>query len=164
MLEELNRKLEAIQKISNLKFEFGIFAEDAGKKVTYRTYDLEGVEVGKAEATLYEVMYLTDKGTIALPAYKLLDTIFLFIKKYIDKYFEEAIDRVMKEKNVDRAIKETFDKFETYINLYLIKEAIDHVISKYTSITRVLNDGEAEMKVIYDLNALKRCIKCKIFA
>ena len=163
LLHKLEMQTEAFDKLKNVKMEFGLFEEDSSKKVSYRTFDLEGNNIGKDTATLYEIMYLTDKGTISLPSYKILDKLGLLIMNRMDDFINKVLDRILKEEKINKVIEEELKAFESYCNLFVVGQAVDLTIQDYNRIDSSINGENTELKTIYDLNDLKKCIKCKFF-
>ena len=157
-------KLEVLKVLENTKLQFGIFDEDGSQEVKYITYDLDGNEIGEESTTLRDIMYLTEKGTIVLPAYRILERIMGMIQETIEPYIDNIIHKVMAEDGTAQDIKIEMEKYADYVNMHIISSVIDSIIAEQNNITNILEDTEkTSVKAVYSLKTLKKFIKCKFF-
>ena len=157
-------KLEVLKVLENTKLQFGIFDEDGSQEVKYITYDLDGNEIGEESTTLRDIMYLTEKGTIVLQAYRILERIMGMIQETIEPYIDNIIHKVMAEDGTAQDIKIEMEKYADYVNMHIISSVIDSIIAEQNNITNILEDTEkTSVKAVYSLKTLKKFIKCKFF-
>lgn len=157
-------KFKILKVLDKVRIEFGIFEEDGSKEVKYITYDLDGNEIGEQTETLRNIMYLTEKGTITLPAYRILDRIMGMINETIEPYIKEIVDHVMKDNGSIDFINKELQRYTDYVNMHIISTAIDDIIAQQNNITNILQDDEnTSVKAVYSLKSLKKFIKCKFF-
>lgn len=158
-------RIKVLKVLENTRLQFGIFDEDGSQEVKYITYDLDGNEIGEESTTLRDIMYLTEKGTIVLPAYRILERIMGMIQETIEPYIDNIIHKVMAEDGTAQDIKIEMEKYADYVNMHIISSVIDSIIAEQNNITNILEDTEkTSVKAVYSLKTLKKFIKCKFFS
>ena len=164
MMSYFENKMKLLKEIDKVYFRFGIFEEDGTREVNYIIYDLDGNKVGNERTTLRDVMYYTEKGTISIPPYRVLERISGLMKETISPYIKEIIDKLMEDGGSIEDIRKGFEKYTDYVNMHIIPSVIDEIITEQNRMTNLLNDSKnASVKAVYDLKSLKSFIKCKFF-
>ena len=67
----IENKLKIFEFVSRARIEFGVLDKDKSIMQTIQVYNLDGT-VSEQEMPLSDIMYLTENGTINLPAKKIL--------------------------------------------------------------------------------------------
>lgn len=164
-MEELFKELERIEKVTNylnaVKFEFGIFDEDDNLEETISVYNLDGT-VSTAKMKLSEIMYLTEKGTITIPAKPILRRVFQKINYELPEFLTDIFNKIREEKWGTTQLRDRLQWFNTRINEFFIPTAITEIIASDNVISGLLGEEE-EQKYTYDLRKLKKFIKSKVF-
>ena len=159
--KELKRISELINYVGRAQFEFGIFNEDGTKIETIKVLNLDG-SISEQQMTLSEIMYLTEKGTITIPAKPILGKIFeQFFREY-PKLLDEIIEGIEKNNWSKKEIREKLQWFNTRINYVFIPNAVQMIISSDNVISGILNEEE-DQNYTFDLKKLKKFIKINIF-
>ena len=158
-LSEFKNKNDLIKSISNYKFEFGVLTKDEFKSVKVSILNPDE-SVTEAFMTVGQIMYLTEHGTIMLPARPILSRILPQIEKRIETILEDIIDGVFSfnwnKSDIDLRLK----LFENETNLFL-QNKIREMIASNSYLSNLV-DEKSDNTYLLDLNQLKNYIHFKI--
>ncbi len=158
-IDDLEKRLNIIEELSQYSIEFGIFTEDGIKTVTVNVLNTDDT-ISKISMEVGDVMYLTEHGTLTIPARPILDNCIYYISNNLYETLNKIIDEVL-EFNLtrDQIIKKLEDfciKMQIWIQAKMVE-----IVNSNATLSNLLNISD-ENKYLYDLRDLKNYIKCKI--
>lgn len=157
--KELETRFAIIEKLNQYSIEFGILTEDKFKKVQVNVLNTDDTET-KIDMDLGDVMYLTEHGTLTIPARPILELTLKWVNNELDKIIDKIIDGVIKFNWTNIEVERVIFDFGKQIELYAQSQA-EQIITSNSVLSSLLNMKD-ENKYLFDLRKLKYYIKCKI--
>lgn len=159
MIDQLKQCEETLKSLNRYCFEFGVFTEDEEKTVTVNIINPDET-VTEALLTIKEVMYLTENGTIMLPAKPILERTLPFIDQKLDSTISGIIDDVFNFNINESVIESRLNVVSDEINAFIQQKVIE-VAKGLTAISQMIG-SEQEIQYIFDIYKLKNYIHFKI--
>jgi len=107
-----------------------------------------------------DIMYLTEHGTLTIPARPILDNCMYYISTNLDNELDKIIDGVLTYNWTKDDIMKRLNEFAIKTEIY-VKSKMEQIVTTSANLANLLN-VEDENKYLYDLRQLKNYIKCKI--
>lgn len=159
LINDFEKKLKIINSLSQYSIEFGIFTEDGIKSVTVNVLNTDDT-ITKTTMDIGDIMYLTEHGTLTIPARPILDNCMYYIstnlENTLDKIVESIIEFDLSKVEIIKKLEDFCNKMQIYIQAKMVE-----IVNNNATISNLLNI-EDENKYLYDLKDLKNYIKCKI--
>lgn len=154
-------ELKLLSELEKYSISFGIFGSNENIEETVTIYNLDGT-ASNIRMKIKDIMYLTENGTINVPARPILNTIYKIISIPLDIVLQNIIDDIFDNKitNSDE-IQVRLKSFVNTVNSNYIRQGINRVINENKYLSTILNQ-EDENKYIFNLNKLEKYIKCKL--
>ena len=152
---------DTLKYLDKVRFEFGIFDEDANRVETIKVLNLDGT-TSSQEMKLSDIMYLTERGTITIPSKPILRNTMRQIQYEFPSLTNKIVHNVIHENWTKKEIREELQLFNNRINYVLIPNAIQMIISSDNVISGILN-AEEDQNYTFDLKKLQKFIKSEIF-
>jgi len=157
----IENKLKIFEFVSRARIEFGVLDKDKSIMQTIQVYNLDGT-VSEQEMPLSDIMYLTENGTINLPAKKILRRINEKINYEIGDVLENIFANVVNNDWDEADVRNELILYNIRINNFLIPNAITEIIASDNVISGLLGQEESQ-KYTFDLKKLKKFLKSEIF-
>lgn len=158
-LTDFEKQLNTIDFLSRISIEFGIFTEDAIKSVTVNILNTDET-TSQIQMEVGDIMYLTEHGTLTIPARPILDNCMYYISTNLDNELDKIIDGVLTYNWTKDDIMKRLNEFAIKTEIY-VKSKMEQIVTTSANLANLLN-VEDENKYLYDLRQLKNYIKCKI--
>lgn len=156
---DLQNKVKLFQTLENYSLEFGIFAEDANKKVIVNIINPDQT-ISKIDMELSNVMYFTELGTLTIPAKPILETTMIWVSTQLDELIDKIYDGIFFYNWNESYIETELNAFVLKVNNF-IKSQLLSTIESNNYLTKIINETTSQ-PVIYDLNKLLNFIKVKL--
>lgn len=160
LLSEIKKETKTFESLSKYHIEFGVLVEDEFKTVEVSVLNTDDT-VTKIPMTVGDVMYLTEYGTLTIPARPILDLALNWVNNELDKIIDDVFVGVYQNNWTEADIDTRMQRFSTEIQIY-IQNQMQKTIQSNSNLASLINVKD-ENKYLYDLNKLKYYIKCKIF-
>ena len=160
VFNELKEQLSIINILNDYYIEFGILTEDQYKIVEVNILNTDE-SITKMPMFVGDVMYLTEYGTLTIPARPILELSLKWVNDELDTIIDEIFTGVLKYNWSSVDIDTRMQRFATEVQIY-IQSQMERIIQSNSTLASLLN-VEDENKYLYDLNKLKYYIKCRVF-
>ena len=158
-LSNLEKQLNVLDLLSRVSIEFGIFTEDATKSVTVNILNTDD-SITETIMDVGDVMYLTEYGTLTIPARPILDNCIYYVSTNFEDELNKIIEGVLNYNWTKDDIIKRLDDFAIKTEIF-VKGKMEEIVASNATLSNLLN-VEDENKYLYDLKKLKNYIKCKI--
>lgn len=159
-LTDLIDKIKIFEVVNNYYFEFGILQEDEYITMDAKVVDIVDDTEVIVKMPLKEIMYLTENGTLTVPARPILEKTIYWIKErlssILDDIFKNVIENDWDEIKIENRLREFSIEVENYTRNQFILS-----VQSNSTLSSILNI-EDETKYLYDLVKLKDYIKCRL--
>lgn len=157
-IEELKEKMQTFELLCSYPITYGIMPEDENKSITVSFVTTDG-ETDEHNISIGSAMYLTEAGTLTIPAKHLLEGAYPQIKEKYVAFLTNCFERIMDGSLIQTEIEQELTKFCLSLEFWLrtfFEQSIDS--SKYVS--KLLQTDEDGTRYLLDFNILKNYIKC----
>ena len=151
--------LNALNILSKYSFEFGILAEDGMRSIVVSVLNTDDTTTS-ITSNLADVMYLTEYGTLTIPAKLILEKILDYYNNRIVLYLNNLVDDIFKDDLNENDIFERLNVIRLNIENYARQYFINTV--RNSSTLSILVNIKDENKYLYNLYDLSKNIKCKL--
>ena len=158
--DEITKQLSIMNILNSYCIEFGVLTEDEYKTVEVNILNTDE-SITKLPMFVGDVMYLTEHGTLTIPARPILELSLKWVENELDKIIDEIFTNVLNYNWTLVDINTRMQRFATEIQIYIQSQA-ERIIQSNSTLSSLLNIKD-ENKYLYDLNKLKYYIKCRIF-
>lgn len=160
IISEFKKDINTFETLKKYHIEFGVLVEDEFKTVEVNVINTDDT-ITKVPMFVGDVMYLTEYGTLTIPARPILDQALTWINNELDKIIEDVFVGIFRYNWKEEDIDARMQRFSTEIQTY-IQSQMELMIGSNSNLASLIN-VEDENRYLYDLNKLKYYIKCKIF-
>lgn len=157
--EEINNKLKLVDLLKNYTIYIGVFN---GKEFTELEVNVLNTDdtVTKIPMNITDIIYLTEHGTMTIPARPILERVVLQIQNNLSNVLEKIIDGIFEKDWTENDVRHSFREFELFINSQIVA-IFNEEINKYSYLSNILNIKD-ENKYLINLHTLKQYITCEI--
>lgn len=149
--------IELIKTSSKVRIEIGVFEPDASKYEKVKILNADDT-VTEMEMKVSDIMYFMEYGTLTLPALHILKKIKTKVQPELKALLNSFLMLGYSDDKKVELLKFFIDKIE---HVY-IPNTVDEVNVSNNNINRMLKSEDTN-KFLFDLNKLKKYIKCEIF-
>lgn len=160
ILDDLTKQLSIIDELNNYYIEFGILTEDEFKMVEVNVLNTDDT-ITKILMSIHDVMYLTEYGTLTIPARSVLQLALAWVTSELDGLIDKICDNVFNYNWTIYDIDSEMEKFAIKVKFHIQYE-METMIRSAANLASLINQKD-ENKYLFDLNKLKNYIKCRIF-
>lgn len=160
ILDDLTKQLSIIDELNNYYIEFGILTEDEFKMVEVNVLNTDDT-ITKIPMSIHDVMYLTEYGTLTIPARPVLQSALVWVNSELDSLIDKICDNVFNYNWTIYDIDSEMEKFAIKVKFHIQYE-MESMIRSAANLASLINQKD-ENKYLFDLNKLKNYIKCRIF-
>ena len=160
IISEFKKDINTFETLKKYHIEFGVLVEDEFKTVEVNVINTDDT-ITKVPMFVGDVMYLTEYGTLTIPARPILDRALTWVNNELDKIIEDVFVGIFRYDWKEEDIDARMQRFSTEIQTY-IQSQMELMIGSNSNLASLIK-VEDENRYLYDLNKLKYYIKCKIF-
>ena len=157
-LKEVQDKMQTFERLCSYSIVYGIMPEDETKSVTVSFITTDG-ETDMQSISVGDAMYLTETGTLTIPAKHILEGAYPQVKEKYLAFIVNCFERIMDGTLIPNEIEMELQKFCLTIEFWLKTFFVQSIDSaKY--VTNLLRTDDDGTKYLLDFNTLKNYIKC----
>ena len=165
-MERIYSKLKAIEdmasKMNGISVECGVFPEDGSKEETVTILNLDDTTT-EIKMNVADIMFFTQYGTISLPPRPIFENLRREIELPLRLTVKKCLSNMMESQNFNSAyVISELEVLQNRINNEIIPKVIQNILAQNSTIANIL-EVKDETPYLFDLNKLKKYIKCKIF-
>lgn len=160
LLETLTTQIVQLKALEKYVIEFGI-TTDVGTQILEVNILNTDDTISKMDMFVGDILWLTEYGTMTIPARPVLEKIKLWILRKIPYILDDIVDGIMYENWSNMDIQHKFIEFEFQINSE-IKNIFDAVLKSNNTLADLL-DVDDENRYLVSFDILKNYISCRIY-
>lgn len=160
LLETLTTQIAQLKALEKYVIEFGI-PTDVGTQILEVNIFNTDDTISKMDMFVGDILWLTEYGTMTIPARPVLEKIKLWILRKIPYILDDIVDGIMYENWSNMDIQHKFIEFEFQINSE-IKNIFDAVLKSNNTLADLL-DVDDENRYLVSFDILKNYISCRIY-
>lgn len=160
LLETLTTQIAQLKALEKYVIEFGITADVGTQILEVNIFNTDDT-ISKMDMFVGDILWLTEYGTMTIPARPVLEKIKLWILRKIPYILDDIVDGIMYENWSNMDIQHKFIEFEFQINSE-IKNIFDAVLKSNNTLADLL-DVDDENRYLVSFDILKNYISCRIY-
>lgn len=160
LLETLTTQIAQLKALEKYVIEFGIMTDVGTQILEVNIFNTDDT-ISKMDMFVGDILWLTEYGTMTIPARPVLEKIKLWILRKIPYILDDIVDGIMYENWSNMDIQHKFIEFEFQINSE-IKNIFDGVLKSNNTLADLL-DVDDENRYLVSFDILKNYISCRIY-
>lgn len=160
LLETLTTQIAQLKALEKYVIEFGIMTDVGTQILEVNIFNTDDT-ISKMDMFVGDILWLTEYGTMTIPARPVLEKIKLWILRKIPYILDDIVDGIMYENWSNMDIQHKFIEFEFQINSE-IKNIFDAVLKSNNTLADLL-DVDDENRYLVSFDILKNYISCRIY-
>lgn len=160
LLETLTTQIAQLKALEKYVIEFGITTDVSTQILEVNIFNTDDT-ISKMDMFVGDILWLTEYGTMTIPARPVLEKIKLWILRKIPYILDDIVDGIMYENWSNMDIQHKFIEFEFQINSE-IKNIFDAVLKSNNTLADLL-DVDDENRYLVSFDILKNYISCRIY-
>lgn len=159
LLEEFTKQIAIFETVSKYTIEYGIMPEDGSKMLSVSVLNTDDT-LTTTKLSVEDVMYLTEYGTMTIPARFILKKAYQMIDFNLDVFLERVLSGVFQYNWSASMVEIEFNNLAQVLENSL-RSSLDIIVGSNATLSKLLKI-EDENKYLYDLKQLKQYIKVKV--
>lgn len=160
ILSDIFEKFSILKALDGYVVEFGVLTEHGFKTLDVNVLNTDDT-ITKTKMEINEIFYLTEHGTMTIPARPILEKIQMWVLDRIQYVINDIFEGITNKDWSDKDIANRLKKFEIEINIQ-IKVIFETSLKSNSTIANLL-DATDENKYLIDFNVLKNYVSCRIY-